>query len=99
MRTGTLELNIEKRHKGEDTTCDLCKAGDETDIHFILECNRLDDKRDKKLIEKYKGKDKDETLEKMLFKKKGIENVKKDDKQLVEKKRNYKEKNRKRKAR
>ena len=77
LRTGTLELNIEKRHKGEDTTCDLCRTGEETDIHFMLECNRLDDKRNKKLIEEYKGKDKDETLEKMLFRKKGIENVKK----------------------
>ena len=76
-RTGTLELNIEKRHKGEDTTCDLCRTGDETDIHFILECNKLDDKRDKKIIEKYKGKNKEETLGKMLFNKKGIENVKK----------------------
>merc|ERR1712029_287099 len=66
LRTGTLELNIEKRHKGEGTTCDLCKTGEETDIHFMLECNRLDDKRNKKLIEEYKGKDKDETLERML---------------------------------
>ena len=46
LRTGTLELNIEKRHKGEDTTCDLCKAEEETDIHFILECNRLNDKKE-----------------------------------------------------
>ena len=75
-RTGTLELNIEKRHKGEDTTCDLCKTGDETDIHFILECNKLNDKRDKKIIEKYKGESKEETIGKMLFSKKGIDKVK-----------------------
>ena len=27
-RTGTLDLNIERRHKGENTTCDICKEGD-----------------------------------------------------------------------
>ena len=35
-RTGTLELNIEKRHKGEDTTCELCKSAEETDVQFLL---------------------------------------------------------------
>ena len=77
LRTGTLELNSGNRHKGEDTTCDLCKAGEETDIHFILECNRLNDKRDKKIIEKCNGKNKEETLSNMLFRKNDIEDVKK----------------------
>ena len=77
LRTGMLELNSEKRHKGEDTTCDLCKAGEETDIHFMLECNRLNDKRDKRVIEKCNGKNKEETLSNMLFKKNFIEEVKK----------------------
>merc|ERR1711874_334163 len=90
LRTWALELNSEKRHKGEDTTCDLCKAGEETDIHFMLECNRLNDKRDKKLIEKCKGKNKEETLSNMLFRKNVIEEVKKDDKSYVEKKRKCK---------
>ena len=77
LRTGTLELNSGNRHKGEDTTCDLCKAGEETDIHFILECNRLNDKRDKKIIEKCNGKNKEETLSNMLCRKNDIEDVKK----------------------
>ena len=98
LRTGTLELNSEKRHKGEDTTCDLCKAGEETDIHFMLECNRLNDKRDKKLIEKCKGKNKEETLSNMLFKKNVIEEVKKMIKVMWRKRESVRKKMKKEKA-
>ena len=75
-RTGTLDLNTEKRHKGEDTTCDLCKTGEETDIHFLLECETLKNKRDKGLIQKYDSQDKDEIVGELLFREKNIERVK-----------------------
>ena len=75
-RTGTLDLNIEKRHKGEDTQCELCKAGEETDIHFMLECDKLEDKRDKRIMRKYRKQDKEAMIGEMLFRKEEIESVK-----------------------
>ena len=75
-RIRTLNLNIERRHKGGDTVCELCREGDETDIHFILECKKLSDRRDLNLLQKYRGKEKDTIIGELLFKEKDVERVK-----------------------
>ena len=75
-RTNTLEINIENRHReNENTKCDLCGKEDETTIHFILECEKLEDKRNKKLIRKYTQKEKEDTLAKILFGKDDTEEI------------------------
>ena len=74
-RTGTLELNTDKRHKNEVTTCDLCETEEETDVHFILKCRRLRDLR-KSEDDKYKNKTKEETMGEMLFGKGNEEDTK-----------------------
>ena len=76
-RTNTLEINIENRHREEKSTkCDLCEKEDETTIHFILECEKLDDKRNKELIRKYTQTEKEDTLAKILFSKDDTEEIK-----------------------
>ena len=76
-RTNTLEINIENRHREEKSTkCDLCGKEDETTIHFILECEKLDDKRNKELIRKYTQTEKEDTLAKILFSKDDTEEIK-----------------------
>merc|ERR1711874_909940 len=42
-RSNTLNLNIDNRHRGGSTTCDLCNIGEEDMQHFLLECGRLED--------------------------------------------------------
>ena len=65
-RTGTLELNTDKRHKNEVTTCDLCETEEETDVHFMLKCRRLRDMRNN-VRDKYKNQTREETMGEMLF--------------------------------
>ena len=75
-RVRTLNLSIEKRHTGGDTICELCRDGEETDIHFILECKKLSNKRDKNLLQRYTGQDKETIVGELLFKEKDVERVK-----------------------
>ena len=76
-RTNTLEINIENRHReNKNTKCDLCGKEDETTIHFILECEKLEDKRNKELIRKYTQTEKEDTLAKILFSKDDTEEIK-----------------------
>ena len=75
-RTGTLNLNLEKRHKKEDTTCDMCKSGEETATHFILECEKLTNKRDKSIMQKYASQGREEALGEILFREEDTEKVK-----------------------
>ena len=35
-----------------NTTCKLCKRGDEDLLHFVIECPRLEDKRNYEIIDK-----------------------------------------------
>ena len=75
-RTNTLEINIENRQReNKNTKCNLCGKEDETTIHFILECEKLEDKRNKKLIRKYTQKEKEDTLAKILFGKDDTEEI------------------------
>ena len=66
---------MEKRHKY--TTCDLYKTREETDIHFLLECNKLEEKRDMRIIRKFIRLGKEKAVGKMLFEIEEIEGVKK----------------------
>ena len=75
-RSNTLALNIEKRHKGGNTECELCHTGDEDIRHFMLECWVLEDKRNHLLMRKYWKQDKEEMIGDMLFDNKEIEKVK-----------------------
>ena len=41
-RTGTLKLNIERRHTDGYTNCEICKENTTEDIeHFVLDCEAL----------------------------------------------------------
>ena len=74
-RSNTLDLNTDKRHRGESELCDLCERGTENMKHFILECCRLEDMRDQQIMTKYWKADKDEMIGDMLFDRKETEKV------------------------
>ena len=68
-----MDLNTDKRHRGESELCDLCERGTENLKHFILECCRLEDVRDQQIMTKYWKADKDEMIGDMLFDRKETE--------------------------
>ena len=70
-----MDLNTDKRHRGESELCDLCERGTENMKHFILECSRLEDKRDQQIMIKYWKADKNEMIGDMLFDRKETERV------------------------
>ena len=70
-----MDLNTDKRHRGESELCDLCERGTENMKHFILECCRLEDMRDQQIMTKYWKADKDEMIGDMLFDRKETEKV------------------------
>ena len=74
-RSNTIDLNTDKRHRGESEICDLCERGTEDLRHFMLECCRLEDKRDQQLMTKYWKADKEEMIGDMLFDRKETERV------------------------
>ena len=70
-----MDLNTDKRHRGESEICDLCERGTEDLRHFMLECCRLEDKRDQQLMTKYWKADKEEMIGDMLLDRKETERV------------------------
>ena len=66
-RSNTLALNDRKRHKKEETECKLCKKETEDLIHFLIKCEKLDCKREKEVMEKYKDEDKEQMAGNILF--------------------------------
>ena len=74
-----MNLNDLKKHTDGKTRCDVCDEEDEDLIHFLVRCRGLEDRRNKELIQKYKGSDDRATAGKMLFTKeeKDIERLKK----------------------
>ena len=44
-RSNTLPLGARKRYTDEETTCELCKQGEEDQYHFMLECTQLSEER------------------------------------------------------
>ena len=71
-RTNTLKLEevIYRINREYNKTCKLCGAEEEDLRHFILECPRLEGKRDRRLMEKWRNVDKDKQLINILFKEK-----------------------------
>ena len=52
-RTNSLQL---EEHQGRgktnyNTTCKLCRQREDELVHFLIECNKLEEKRDPKIIE------------------------------------------------
>ena len=68
-RTGTLKLNLERRHTDGHTICDLCKMKLIEDLHhFLIECTAIKDTR--KNILGLQGpylEDKDRTIAEFLL--------------------------------
>ena len=75
-RSNTLALNIDKRHRGEATRCELCYRGEEDLQHFMLECRELEGKRDQNLMMKHWSPDKEEMIGNMIFDIEEIDKVK-----------------------
>ena len=74
-RSNTIDLNTDKKHSEESELCDLYVNGTENMKHFILECSRLEDKRDQQIMIKYWKADKEEMIGDMLFDRKETERV------------------------
>ena len=66
-RVNMMELNYTKRHDTLDTRCELCGDGYEDLLHFVKGCEKLENKRDKRLFEKYKGDSDEDTIGGLLF--------------------------------
>ena len=74
--------------------CDLCERGTEDLRHFMLECCRLEDKRDQQLMTKYWKADKDEMIGDMIFDRKETEKVGKMIEEMYKKRKRIIEQNR-----
>lgn len=48
VKSNTLKLNIQKRHKKGDIRCDICGDEREDLVHFLVDCKELEGVRDKK---------------------------------------------------
>ena len=68
-RTNALQVEefVHRRDRNHDTTCKLCGIEEEDLLHFMLKCPRLEQKRNKKLMRKWRNKNKDKQLVDMLF--------------------------------
>ena len=67
-RTNTLNLNDRKRHKNEDTKCDLCGEENEDLEHFLLECTALSKERNEIIeIQRPRIENKNDLLSQILF--------------------------------
>ena len=67
-RTNTLNLNDRKRHKNEDTKCDLCGEENEDLEHFLLECTALNKERNEIIeIQRPRIENKNDLLSQILF--------------------------------
>ena len=67
-RSNTLPLNIQNRHTGGETKCDLCEDGNEDLIHFLVECKALENKRNKDIMLKNYNEDREKMVGSLLFK-------------------------------
>ena len=74
--------------------CDLCERGTEDLRHFMLECCRLEDKRDQQLMTKYWKADKEEMIGDMIFDRKETERVGKMIEEMYKKRKRIIENNR-----
>ena len=67
-RTNSLELNSRTHFlRNGNRICDLCEE-EETLEHFLLDCEKLETKRNYKLLSRYRKESKEETIGSLLFK-------------------------------
>ena len=71
-RANVLGLNDRKRHKKKEqgdtnTSCRLCKGEYEDLNHFLINCKKLEQDRNPRLMEKHKGSNDDITVGNILF--------------------------------
>ena len=58
-RADNLTLNSKKWNGRADTKCDLCGDEREDLVHFLIDCNKLENKRDSRIMEKFQDTDKE----------------------------------------
>ena len=77
-RANALGLNDWKRHQGGSMRCDLCGCEREVLIHFLMECEKLENRRDRTFLRGLGGEANEDTVGKALFETEGedLERVK-----------------------
>ena len=75
-RSNSLQLNTRNRHTGGDTKCELCNNENEDLIHFLINCEGLEHKRNKAIIEENKNQSKEIMAGNILFRKGNKEEIK-----------------------
>ena len=77
-RTNTLQLEefIHRRNRNHNKLC-LCGRNEEDLKHFLINCPKLNSKRNKKIMEKWYNRDKDKQLVDILFNEKDYDKVRK----------------------
>ena len=78
-RSNSLNLNDTRKHSGGVVICDVCGEEEEDLIHFMVRCGGLEGRRDRRLMDKFRGKNNTETTGRLFFhtKKDEIEKLKK----------------------
>ena len=76
-RTNTLQVEefIHRRNGNHDTTCKLCGQVEEDLLHFIIKCPRLNQKRNRRLMNRWRNRDKNRQLVDLLFNEKDFKEV------------------------
>ena len=64
-------MNDFKRHEGGDVRCNLCGWEREDLIHFMMECEELENKRDRAFLRSLGGENTEDTVGKALFETEG----------------------------
>ena len=75
-RANNLTLNSKRWSGRVDARCDLCGDEREDLVHFLIDCSKLENKRDRSIMEKCQDADKENMAGKILFDKDEIDKVK-----------------------
>ena len=67
-RSNTLPLNIKRKYTGGDTKCELCNTENEDLVHFLINCKKLEHKRNKEIMLKNRNENKETMVGNILFK-------------------------------
>jgi len=76
-RTNTLQVEkgIQRRNREHDKTCRLCGREEEDLKHFLISCPRLERKRSRRLMEKWRNIGTDKQMVDLLFNEKDYEKM------------------------
>ena len=76
-RTNTLQVEefIHRRNGNHDTTFKLCGQEEEDLLHFIIKCPRLNQKRNRRLMNRWRNRDKNRQVIDLLFNEKDFKEV------------------------